>query len=137
MGAGAAIALALLSACGPKSATPAEPSSPQVAASKPVLSSNLDQIQNQFAADPASARSKYQSVAVQFTAVADHVDAPPGQDLVIGFHTAQHPQSIRATFSKTAAEAHAPVKPGDLIMARCDQVVEIAEKVELQGCGFR
>lgn len=132
-----ALALILLSACAPKSASEAEPSPPQVAATKPVLSSNLDQIQNQYAADAASARSKYQKVAVQFTAVADEVDAPPAQDLTIGFHTTQHPQPIRAVFLKTAAEAHAAIKHGDLIMARCNKVVEVAGKPELRECVFR
>jgi hypothetical protein len=135
-----ALALILLSACGPKAATQAAaPPAPQppAAAARPVLSSNLDQIQNQYAADPAGARSKFQKVAVQFTALADTVDAPPGQDLVIGFHTAQHPQPIRAVFLKTAAEGHASVKTGDMVMTRCDQVVEVAGKPELHDCAFR
>ena len=132
-----AFALALLSACAPKPAAQAEPSPPQAAAPKPVLSSNLDQIQNQYAADPAAARSKYAKVAVQFTAVADQVDAPPAQDLTIGFHTAQHPEPIRAIFSKAAAEGHAAVKHGDMVQVRCDTVVEVAAKPELHDCAFR
>lgn len=137
IGVASALALTLLSACAPKSASRAEPPPPQAAAPKPVLSSNLDQIQNQYAADAAAARAKYQKVAVQFTAVADEVDAPPAQDLVIGFHTTQHPQPLRAVFPKTAAEGHAGVKHGDVVMARCDQVAEVAGKLELRGCAFR
>jgi hypothetical protein len=134
-----ALALTLLTACGPKAAPQAEasPAPPPPAAARPVLSSSLDQIQNQYAADAAAARGKYQKVAVQFTALADTVDAPPGQDLVIGFHTAQHPQPIRAVFPKAAADGHAPVKSGDMVMTRCDQVVEVAGKPELHDCAFR
>lgn len=137
VGIASALALTLLSACAPKSASQAQPPPTQVTAPKPVLSSNLDQIQNQYAADAASARSKYQKVAVQFTAVADEVDAPPAQDLIIGFHTRQHPQPIRAVFPRTAAEAHAAVKHGDLVMARCDTVAEVVGKPELRECAFR
>ena len=125
-----ALALALMAATAPQSAA-------QAAAAKPVLSSNLDQIQNQFAADPAAARSKFGKVAVQFTAVADTVAAAPAQDLVIGFHTTQHPQPIRAVFTKAAAQAHGPVKHGDVVMARCDTVAEAAGKPELRDCAFR
>ena len=137
MGLAAALTLALLSACGPKAAPPARPAPPQVAAPKPVLSSNLDQIQNQYAADAAAARSKYQKVTVQFTGLVDEVEAPAAQDLVIGFHTSQHPQPIRAVFPKAAGEAHAAVKHGDLVQARCDTVAEVGGKPELRECVFR
>ena len=102
-----------------------------------MLSSNLDQIQNQYAADPAAARIKFAKFAVQFTAVADQVDAPPAQDLVISFHTSAHPQPIRATFLKAAAAAHPAARPGDLVMARCDTVADVAGKPELRDCVFR
>ncbi len=134
-----ALALSLLAACGPKSpaADPSPPAPAAAPAPRPVLSSNLDQIQNQYAADPAAARSKFQKVAVQFTAIADQVDAPPAQDLVIGFHTAQHPDPIRAVFAKAAAQAHAAVSHGDVVMARCDHVIDVAGKPELRDCAFR
>src|SRR5207237_7024984 len=64
IGVAAALALTLLSACGPKPAAQAEPPPSPVAAAKPVLSSNLDQIQNQYAAEPAAARSKFEKNAV-------------------------------------------------------------------------
>jgi hypothetical protein len=102
-----------------------------------VLSSNLDQIQNHYAANPAAAPSKYGKVAVQFTAIAGQVAAGPGQDLVIGFHTTQHPEPIRAIFTRTAAEGHAAVRTGDMVMVRCDEVVEVAGKPELRRCVFR
>ncbi|HEY0436904.1 MAG TPA: hypothetical protein VGC92_09700 [Phenylobacterium sp.] len=130
LGLASALALSLVSAFAARSVA-------QVAAPRPVLSSNLDQIQNQYAADAAAARAKFQKVAVQFTAVADQVTAPSGQDLVIAFHTRQHPQPVRAVFLKRGADAHGPVKPGDLVMARCDKVAEVAGKPELHDCVFR
>ena len=71
------------------------------------------------------------------TAMADEADAPPAQDIVIGFRTAQHPQPIRAIFRKTAAEVNAAVKHLDRVMARCDKVVEVAGKPELLEWVFR
>jgi len=129
---GAALTLALSGA-----GALAAPDPAQAAAPKPALSSNLDQIQNQFAQDAAAARSKFQKFSVQFTALAAGVDASPGRDLVIGFHTSQHPAPLRAVFPKAAAQAHAPVKPGDMVAVRCDDVAEVAGKLELHGCAFR
>jgi hypothetical protein len=132
LGGGLAMALAVAGLGAPLSAEAAPPAAP-----KPVLSSNLDQIQNQFATDAAAARAKFDKVAVQFTAVADTVEATAAGDLNIGFHTRQHPKPIRAVFTKAAAQAHGAAKPGDLVQARCDQVAEAAGTLELRGCVFR
>ena len=131
------LALTLLWGCTSKSTSQAQSSPPQVAAEKPVLSSNLDQIQNQYAVDAASARNKYQKVAVQFTAVASAVDDSQAHDLIVSFQTAHHPQPIRAIFPKAASETHAPVKRGDLVKARCNKVGELVGKPELRDCAFR
>ena len=136
VGVASVLALALCG-CTPKSTSQAQSSTPQATAEKSVLSSNLDQIQNQYAADAASARNKYEKVAVQFTAVAGEVDAASAHDLTVNFQTAQHPQPIRAIFPKTTSETRSPVKRGDLVQARCNKVGEVAGKPELQDCAFR
>jgi hypothetical protein len=129
LGLAAALALALLSAYASTFAHAAAP--------KPVVSSNLDQIQNQYAQDPAAARSKFQKVAVQFTALADKVDAAQAQGLIIDFHTTQHPQPIRAVFLKSAAAGHGAVRHGEMVRAHCETIVEVAGKPELRDCVFR
>jgi len=135
--AGAALALALMAGCGPKPVADAAAPADAPAAPRPVLSSNLDQIQNQYAADPVAARAKYQATAVQFTAYADQSEPAASGDLVIAFHTTAHPQPVRAVFLKAAAAAHGPVRAGELVQSRCDTVAEAAGKVELHGCVFR
>jgi hypothetical protein len=126
----------LLAAFGENFAANAEPPPPHAASQKPVLSSSLDQIQNQYAADVVAARSKYTKTAVQFTAVAAEVRSEP-QQLVIGFRTAQHPQPINAYFTSVDSKVAASVTKGAMVQARCDLIVEVAGKLELRSCTFR
>jgi len=106
-------------------------------AAKPTLSSTLDQIQNQYATDPVAARKKYQSVAVQFTSMAGDVTGSPAQGLTVDFHTAQHPQPIRALFPASGSQAAPSIHKGSLVQAHCEFIVEVANKPELRGCRVR
>jgi hypothetical protein len=131
------LTLGLIAACSAKPAVQVEQAGTQVAAAKPVLSSTLDQIQNQYAADQVSARKKYQNVSVQFTSLAGDVTVSPTHDLTINFHTAQHPQPIRALFPASDNEAAPSAREGSMVQARCDSIVEVANRPELRGCKFR
>jgi hypothetical protein len=124
----------VLGACSAKPESK-EQAPPPAATTRPVLSSSLDQIQNQYATDRPAAERKYAANAVQFTAIAATVGSDGRPDAtVITFTTAAHPQPIVAHFTGAPASA---VTAGAMVQAKCDSIAVVHDKPELAGCSLR